>query len=110
MNALEIVEPEDEGKQDRVSRDDLRKVVQMWKMIKGIPTEGERGKAWDRANWGRVSKSCKTLLLTFGDWRKAAGCIEYVYTKLTEDGMSCTLETVVKRSDDYWEVLAKGDK
>lgn len=111
MNGLDVVMPDEDGeKKEKINQSDLRQVVKAWKITKGIPTEGPRSKAWDQANFARVAKPCKTLLLTFGDWKTAVECIDYVYSKLTGDGLTCTLETVVKRSDDFWEELAKREK
>lgn len=108
MNALEIVQPEGEGKKRKLSekQEEIDKVVKSWKLLKKIPTEGARSKGWDTANYGRAAKSAKNLIAMFGDWRKAVECIEFVCQQAETGGYSCTLETVVRKADDFFEYLA----
>lgn len=111
MNALEIVQPEGEGKKKKSEKqEEIDKVVTAWKLKKNIPIEGARSKGWDQANYGRAARSAKNLIAMFGDWRKAVECIEYVSQQAEVGGYSCTLETVVRKADDFFEYLAgKGE-
>lgn len=105
MNGLEIVEPDEQP--EKVALDDIRKVIKSWKITKRIPTEGPRSKAWDQVNFARAAKSAKALIGMFGDWKKAVECIEFVQGRLSERNLDCSLETVVKKADDFFEELAK---
>lgn len=105
MNALEVVSPEEQP--EKVTLEDIRKVIQSWKLTKKIPIAGPRSKAWDQVNFARAAKSAKALIGMFGDWRKAVECIEFVQGRLAEKNFDCSLETVVKKADDFFEEMDK---
>lgn len=107
--ALEIVEPNNDD-EIKVSREAMIKVIDAWKILKGIPIEGPISKSWDKANWVRMSKPAKNLIMSFGTWKEAVKAMEWVYDSLTDKGYTCTIETIMKHADSYYEFLAKGGK
>lgn len=84
----------------------VQNIVKGWKMLTGIPTEGEESKVWDKVHFARHVRSADQLLTLFGNWETAVECMEYVYDELTKKKLTCTIETVVKRSDSFRERLA----
>lgn len=86
---------------------DLQKVVKGWKMLTDIPTEGEESASWDKVHFSRCSKSAKSLLDLFG-YPEAVNAMEFVYDWLKSKKLDGTLETIVKHSDRYREVMGNG--
>lgn len=86
---------------------DVQKIVKGWKIVTGIPTDDG---GWDSVHFSRHAKSAKSLLTLFGSWEKAVECIEHVYNDFESRKLSCTIETVVKHSDKFREILAKEGK
>lgn len=82
----------------------LQKVVKGWKILNGIPTEGEESKSWDQVHFSRNAKAAKSLLNLFG-YPGAVFCMEFIFDLQAKNKMDCTLETVVKRSDLYREKI-----
>lgn len=87
----------------------IQKIVKGWKLLTGIPVEGEESKAWDRVHFARNAKSAKSLIDLFG-FEDAVKCMEYIYYYMADKKLDCTIETVVKRSDLYREKMAGGVK
>ena len=116
MEPLRVINPEEKSKvcptckqelPQKQKIEDLRQVIVAWKLIRGIPREGERGKAWDRINWPRYSKTAKSLLEMFGGLENAVEAIEYIYNKTNDEGLTCSFETIVKRSDLFYEEMQR---
>lgn len=105
MNGLEVVKPDEQP--EKINIEDIRRVIKAWKLLKKIPTEGPRSKGWDTGNYARCARSAKILIATFGDWRKAVECIDFIHTKITDAGFPCSLELVVKRMEDFFEEMSR---
>lgn len=88
---------------------DVQKVIKGWKILTNIPTEGPESKSWDQVHFARNAKSAKLLIDLFG-YDAAVRCMEYIFYWMQERKLDCTLETVVKRSDIFREVLSKEGK
>jgi uncharacterized protein YdaU (DUF1376 family) len=86
---------------------DLQKVVKGWKFLNEVPLEGSDSQSWDRAHFARCSRSAKTLLDLFG-YPGAVQAMEYVFDWLKSKKLDCTIETIVKHSDKYREVMDHG--
>ena len=99
--------PNGESVESAAPLTDLQRIVKGWKMLNGIPVEGEESKAWDRVHFKRNARAASSLLTLFGDWRTAWDCVEFVFAIQKRAKLDCTLETVVKRSDLFREQLAK---
>ena len=102
MNDLEIIQPQPTPKK----LTDIQKIIQAWKLIKNIPTEGEESKRWDQVFYPRYSKTAKNLLLLFG-YEEAVNCIEYISNYLDVKDLDYTFETILKRSDLYREQMGR---
>lgn len=77
---------------------DVQKVVTVFKLCQGYEKDD---KSWDRAYFSRFSKSAKDLIEFLGNWRDAADCVQDVYQKLSEKGLTVTLETVHKHAAEW---------
>ena len=88
---------------------DLQKVVKGWKYLNGIPLSGEDSVSWDKVHFPRCAKSASQLLELFG-YPEAVDAMEYVYNELKSKKLDCTLETIVKHSDKYREVMGNGNR
>jgi hypothetical protein len=86
---------------------DVQRVVKAWKMMTGIPTEGEASAAWDKVHFPRHAKSASALIELFGSRTEAIYCMEHVYAEMTKKKLTCTIETCVKHSDLYRETLQR---
>jgi|GEM_PF-5401522 len=82
----------------------VQQVVLGWKALNGVDLKDT---AWDKEHFARNSKPAKSLINLFGDVGTALDCMEYVYGDLKSKKLDCTLETIVKHSDKFREVLAK---
>lgn len=89
---------------------DLQRIVKGWKLLTGVPVEGEESKAWDKVHFKRNARSASSLLTLFGGWSMAWDCVEFVYALQKKQKLDCTLETVVKRSDLFREQLARSGR
>lgn len=86
---------------------DLQKVVKGWKLLNGVPVVGLESSAWDRVQFARCSKAASQLLDLFG-YPGAVNAMEYVFDWLKSKKLDCTLETIVKHSDKFREVMDHG--
>jgi len=86
---------------------DIQKLVKGWKLLKGIPTEGDESTRWDKVHFPRASRSAKALLDLFIDLREAVRCMEYVHDWLKGKKLDFTFETIIKHSDMYREVQSQ---
>lgn len=84
--------------QKKVEREDLRKVVTVFKMVTGYDKED---KAWDRLYFSRYMKPAKQLLEFMGNWRDAGDCIQDIYERFTAEGLTVTLETIIKHAAEW---------
>ena len=76
----------------------IQAVVRAYKHSKGV---GQDNKAWDKANFGRASKSAKSLLDRFaGDVDEAAAYLFVRAEQLNEKGLEWTLETIARHAWD----------
>ena len=89
-----------------LSQHPAHRLVRAWKRLLELPQEDYA--TWDKANFSRCVKSANLLLEIFSvtestnDALEAiADCMIGVYDELTKKGLSCTLETVVKRAHDW---------
>jgi len=88
------------------SKEDLIRIVNAWKMLKGLPMEGQPSKNWNTVHFPRHLSVAKKLLLLFDNWENAVDCVQFVYEKLDGIGCTFTFETILKHSDSYREKLA----
>jgi hypothetical protein len=86
---------------------DIQRVVKGWKLLSGVPIDGDDSKRWDQSHFKRCANTAKRLINLFGSRVEALRCMEYVYTQFTKKGLTCTIETTHKHSDLYREVQAK---
>lgn len=77
---------------------DLQKVVTAFKVLQGFPRDDKK---WDEMYFGRFSKSAAALIKFLGNWKDAVDCCEDVYSRLTEKGLTVTMETIVKHAGDW---------
>lgn len=77
---------------------EVQKVVLVFKMVSGYDKDD---KAWDKLNFARCSKTAKNLVDFFGDWKRAADCVQDVYEKLNAKGLTVTIETIQKHAADW---------
>lgn len=107
MQPMRVIHPEDNGK---VSREEIRKVIWVYKVVSGF----EHDKAWDKIYYSRSMKASKMLIEFLGSWKWAADCVQEIYEDLTDNGFSCTLETVIKHAPKWkrnkQEQVAKQEK
>ncbi len=82
----------------KVNRDDLMKIVYVFKMCQGVEKED---KGWDRVYFPRFSKPAKELLQLLGDWKAAADCVQEIYEKYTSLGFTVTMETIIKHATEW---------
>lgn len=80
----------------------VREIILFWKYISGVPLED---KAWNKVFFPRFFRTAKTLLTLFTTVDDVQDCIEYVFKDCQSKKLSCTLETVLKRSDTFREVM-----
>jgi hypothetical protein len=99
---LEIATPENgNGASAKDSPQELTPVQQAvrgWKVISGFELEDRE---WDRLYFKRTAASVKRLIDFLGSWEAAVDCIEDVYKRFTEKGLTVTVETVVKHAADW---------
>ena len=75
----------------------LQEVVEHFKTLKGF--EGD--KEWDKVHFSRCSVSAKSLLEYLGTPEVVKSCMDDIKKKMEKDGLSWTLETIVKHSPDW---------
>jgi hypothetical protein len=79
----------------KIPRNEIQKVVFVFKIATG---HDPQDKAWDQVYYPRYMKPAKELIAFLGDWRKAGNCIQDIYEKFTNQGLSCTMETIVRHA------------
>ena len=85
-------------KKEKISLNDIQKVIAIFKITTGFDKED---KSWDRMFFRRYVKHAKELIEFLGDWKKAGYCIEEVYDKLHGAGFTVTFETICKHSGEW---------
>lgn len=108
MERLEVIRPEEQTRdicptchqkiEKKVPRDDLRKVITVFKLASGIQKEDTE---WDRLYFPRYAKSAKQLIQFLGSWEKAADCIQDIIERLEGLGRSYTFETIVTHAASW---------
>ena len=88
------------------SQNPIHRLVRAWKRMLEVPEE--EWETWDKANFARSCRSAKLLLeICKGDLEQAADCAGDIYQDLKAKGLSCTLETVVKKAHEWRQVNGK---
>lgn len=105
MVELKIVKEESSD-----SQSDIARVVNAWKVLKGLPMEGQASKNWNAVHFRRNARSAKQLITLFDGWEGAVDCLQFVYEKLEDIGCTFTMETIVKHSDSYREHISRRRK
>ena len=86
-----------------INRIEIAKVIKGWKVLNGIPTEGDESKRWDVVYWPRYVRAASQLIFLFGSWEEAVSCMEYIFYEMKKKNFQCNLETIIKWSDLYRE-------
>ncbi len=81
-----------------VSMSDVQKVVTIFKLCQGVDQDD---KGWDKVFFPRYARPAKDLIALLGSWRAAGDCIQDVYERLTQKGLTVTLETVIKHATEW---------
>ena len=102
MVELNILKEEPEKKNNL---EDIRRLVNGWRILIGVPDEMSKG--WNKVYYPRFSKRVTELLTVFGDWETAFDAMQYIHDYMKRNELDCTLDTVVKRTDLYMEVMGK---
>ena len=75
----------------------IQEIVEKYKDVKNFNTI----KNWDKHHFARASKSAKAILEQAGDVKQSFLCIEEVGKYCAGEGLSWTIETVVKKFPDW---------
>lgn len=106
MVELKIIDDEPE----KNKQEELRRIVNAWKMLKGLPMEGQASKNWNEVHYRRHMKTAKQFLLLFEDWETAVDCVQFMFEKFEGIGCTFTFETLLKHSDSYREEMGRKKK
>lgn len=86
----------------------IEMIINAWKISRGIDLTD---KAWDKQYYPRYAKSSGELLDFMGSVGDAIDCMEYLMKGFKKNGLSFTMETIVKRAEDYkYRILEKQAK
>jgi hypothetical protein len=87
-------------------KDPMGALVISYKTLKGIPHED---RLWDADHYPRCKRRAKSLLRIFaGDFKKADQCMESIAQNFDNEGISWSLETIVKHAHE-WKMKQEGN-
>ena len=86
-------------------REALGKIVNAYKVVKGVRRDTPKWKAWDRHNWGRCAKAAKSLYECFETAERAVAYVIFKGNEWNDAGLSWTLETVARHAWDDGEAF-----
>lgn len=109
MENLAVIHPEDRREESicptchqkiekKIVRDDIRKVILVFKMASGYD---KADKSWDTLFFARYTKAAKQLIQFLGSWEKACDCIQETVERFEGLGRSYTMETIITHSASW---------
>lgn len=94
----------------KINRDDVRRAITAFKIVSGYDKDD---KSWDKMYYSRYAREAKDLISFLGTWQKAVVCIQDIYEKFSDLGLTVTFNTITKHAAEWHkdnkEIQAKNE-